>query len=171
MVVFCAPLSVGTTIRDVSKMSSGEQGIVPVLHSHAGNDIEVEDEVRCAFEKLSSELVKLCIDTGHLAYEGNGSLPLDSKPKDRLTFKDVDERKLDRPRSEGIDFFKAVAEGVFCLPGEGMVDFKGVRQVLEKIDCQGWAVIEPNCDPSVGPNPLRDADTNLQFVRKTGLIT
>jgi inosose dehydratase len=162
------------TIREASKIASGEYGIVPVLHSHAGSFIEFEDELRHALDDLSPELVKLCIDTGHLAYAGMDPCEWIRDQKDRLEFlhfKDVDQRQLGRVRTEPLDFFTAMADGVFCPLGQGMVDFAGIRQALQDIEYQGWAVIEQDCDPRVGPNPRRDASSSLEFVREAGLIT
>jgi inosose dehydratase len=159
------------TIHDASRIASEEYGITPVLHSHAGTYIEFEDELNSALEDLPADLVKLCIDTGHFAYSGMSTNDWIRTHRERLAFlhlKDISARQLARVRSEALDFWTAVAAGIFCPLGQGIVDFAAIRLSLAEINYRGWAVVEQDCDPRVEPDPLRDAKASLEFLRMTG---
>lgn len=161
-----------STIRDASRLAFEEFGIVPVLHSHAGTHLEFADELHRALEELPEDIVKLCIDTGHFTYAGIDPAKWIRDNKARLSFmhlKDVDGTKLAAARENKWGFFTAIAQGIFCPLGHGAVDFDDIRQSLREISYTGWAVVEQDCDPRMEPNPLRDAQASLQFLRQMKL--
>lgn len=160
------------TIREASQLAVEEYNVTPVLHSHVGTYLEFDDELRRALDELPAELVKLCIDTGHFTYAGMSPQHWIRTHGDRLAFmhlKDVDKQQLARVQSERLDFRTAIADGVFCPLGTGRVDFKAIRDSLAAIKYDGWAVVEQDCDPRAGPDPLRDARESLAFLRQAGL--
>jgi inosose dehydratase len=111
---------------------ASDAGLEFALHPHAGTYVEFGDEIAWAAQHAA-----LCLDTGHLAYAGldpaaeiaryAGRLPL-------LHLKDVDPAVLSR----GLDFWSAVAAGVFCPLGTGAVDLDAVVAVAPA----GWATVE-----------------------------
>jgi inosose dehydratase len=111
---------------------AAESGLVFALHPHVGSYVEFGDEIEWAAQHAA-----LCLDTGHLAYAGldpateiaryAGRLPL-------LHLKDVDPAVLSR----GLDFWSAVAAGVFCPLGTGMVDLDAVVAAAQV----RWATVE-----------------------------
>jgi inosose dehydratase len=158
-------------IREASEIARS-YNITPVLHSHAGTHIEFGDEVERALEDLPEDLVKVCVDTGHLTYAGMNPAEWIRKLGSRLVFlhfKDINEQKLNLARSEQWTFFQAIAHGIFCPLGSGMVNFQAIGNALGDIKYSGWAVVEQDCDPRVAPNPLRDAGASLSFLKESGL--
>jgi inosose dehydratase len=56
---------------------------------------------------------------------------------------------LERSRNTDASFLNAVLEGVFTVPGDGMVDFAAVLEPLARSGYQGWLVVEAEQDPAV----------------------
>jgi sugar phosphate isomerase/epimerase len=59
-----------------------------------------------------------------------------------------------RALSEDWSFLRSVIEGVYTVPGDGMVDYSAVFRALPGYS--GWVVIEAEQDPAKA-NPLRYA--------------
>lgn len=130
-----------------------ENGLRPVVHPHAGGYIEYIDEIERLVEDSSLDL---CLDSGHLAYARTSPVEALARFGDRLGhfhFKDVRQPILDRIDAEGLSFWQAIAEGVFCPMGEGVVDVAAVCAELDRIGYSGYAVIEQDRVPGMGtPN-------------------
>ena len=60
-------------------------------------------------------------------------------------------------------FLRAVVEGVYTVPGDGMVDYAGVFAGLAGYD--GWVVIEAEQDPARA-NPLHYARLGYANLRR-----
>ena len=54
---------------------------------------------------------------------------------------------MDRVRAEGWSFYRAVANGVFTVAGDGAVDYPRLFQILASVDYRGWLVVEAEEDP------------------------
>jgi len=128
---------------------AADAGLVAALHPHAGSYVEFADEIAAA-----AELAPLCLDTGHAAYAGLDAAALASEYGDRVALvhlKDVDAAVLAR----GLGFWDAVAAGVFCPAGRGVVDFAAVAQALARAGYRGWATVEQDRAPG-GGDPVAD---------------
>ena len=68
-----------------------------------------------------------------------------------MHLKDLDAGVRDR----GLDFWPAVAAGVFCPLGEGVVDLAAVLGALRDAGYDGYATIEQDRVPGAG-SPLDD---------------
>ena len=71
----------------------------------------------------------------------------------------------ERVRREGWSFSRAVAEGVFTIPGDGCVDFPAVFRILAEADYRGWLVVEAEEDPVKVP-ALPKARAARDYVRR-----
>jgi inosose dehydratase len=49
-------------------------------------------------------------------------------------------------------FLNAVLDGVFTVPGDGLVDYRRVLAPLAKVGYSGWLVVEAEQDPVVAPS-------------------
>ncbi len=56
--------------------------------------------------------------------------------------KNVDRQKLAEINARGVPMAVAAAEGVFCEPAYGIVDFQLLRQAVERINYEGFAIVE-----------------------------
>ena len=55
-----------------------------------------------------------------------------------------------------MSFLNAILEGVFTVPGDGMIDYYAFARLLAEIGYSGWAVVEAEQDPVKAP-PARYA--------------
>ena len=106
-------------------------------------------------------------------YGGADPVELLQRWGDRVRYvhlKDVDPRALERARSAGLDYEAGVRGGVFCPLGEGCVDFVRVFAELERLDYQGWLIVEQDVivDESTGAtlSPLAAARRSREFLRR-----
>ena len=138
---------------------AGENGLRAVFHQHAGTNVEFLDEVEALFADVDHECLGMCLDTGHLAYAGIDPVSAIDHFSDRIDhvhFKDVNGRVLAQAREEGWDFWQAIATGIFCPIGEGVVDFPGVIGALSSLGFSGTATIEQDRPPDSSTDPLAD---------------
>ncbi|MDH3753994.1 MAG: sugar phosphate isomerase/epimerase [Acidimicrobiia bacterium] len=148
-----------------------EHGLTPVLHPHVGSTVEFEDEVERILDDTEADGVQLCIDTGHFAYAGIEPVRFLADHRDRalyLHFKDVDPVVHERVLADGVAFFDAVALGVFCPVGTGVVDFGALAAELAN-GFDGPGTIEQDRDFRSQTTALEDARASLEYLRGLGL--
>ena len=159
------------TIRQASKICL-DHGITPTLHAHTGTFIEYQDELDRAMTDLDENLVSLCLDTGHCYYAGIRPQDAIKQYAERIKyvhFKDINSVIHQQVVTQGIDFYKAISNGVFCPLGQGGVDFAAVRQELVAMDYQGWVTVEQDMDPAIDNNPLQNAINSREFIEQNFL--
>jgi len=135
-----------------------ECGMKPVFHPHAGTHVEYEDQIKRVLNETSPDDVMLCFDTGHHIYcKGNNLYKFVEENADRISFlhlKDLDE-KIKLATWENDDTFPvAVKKGVFTDIGKGEIDWKRFKELLDKINFNGYAIIEEDCYPVDFDKPL-----------------
>lgn len=150
------------TIERVADVAR-EHGLRPAVHPHAGSCLEFEDEVE---RLIAATDVGLCLDTGHLAYAGSDPVQAFARFAPRLAhvhLKDVDGDVLARVRAQALDFWTAIAEGIFCPLGAGVVDFPAVLAELDRQGYRGFATIEQDRVPGSGA-PLEDLRASVHVL-------
>ena len=134
------------------------EGCPLTFHHHMGTVIEKEREIDLLMAG-SGESVGLLLDTGHLTFAG-GDVPATTRRHggriNHVHVKDIRKDVLARLKAEDWSFLKGVLEGVFTVPGDGMVDFRGFMRVVGEIGYEGWVVVEAEQDPAKA-NPLEMA--------------
>jgi inosose dehydratase len=136
-------------------------GLVAAVHPHAGSYVEFADEIRAV-----AELAPLCVDTGHAAYAGLDAGGLLREYGSRVALvhlKDADARVL----AAELGFWDAVAAGVFCPAGRGVVDFAAVGAALRDAGYDGWATVEQ--DRLAGGDPVADLVASRRTLERLGL--
>lgn len=157
-----------------AKISKNEYGITPVVHPHAGTHIEFIDEIELLLGQTDSELINLCIDTGHCAYAGIDPFSLYETFKERtlyLHLKDLDPNVRRRALETGMSFWEAYSANIFCSFGAGVSDFRKLGEMLVKNDYQGWLTVEQDADPLSGSDPGEDAIVSLEHLGQAGLAS
>ncbi|MXQ12992.1 myo-inosose-2 dehydratase [Microvirga makkahensis] len=149
-----------------------QEGVRVVYHHHMGTIVESEADID-AFMRVTGEAVHLLLDTGHATWGGADPAALARRYRSRISHvhtKDVRKSVMERSRAEGWSFLDSVIEGVYTVPGDGMVDFVSVFQELPGYN--GWVVIEAEQDPKKA-HPLTYAKmgyANLtRFLKEAGL--
>ena len=146
-------------------------GLSPVFHHHCGTFIETPAEVERVLAMTDSELLGLCLDTGHYFYGGGDPVEcarVYGKRIRHLHLKDVRPLVLETVRRKRIPYLDAIRMGVFCELGEGGVNLNGVIQELNAAEFSGWAVFEQDVDTSQsGCNPVESATRSRAYLQKT----
>lgn len=149
-----------------------EYGLTLVVHPHADTHIQDEDQIEALLAQTDPALAQLCLDTGHHAYRGGDPVAFLAKHSARIPYlhlKSVDAEKRDKTRSLGIPFAQAVADEMFCEPSRGAVDFLAFRDVLERLDFHGWAIVEQDMYPTPLDRPLPIARRTRAYLRELGI--
>lgn len=127
------------------------EGLRMAYHHHMGTVVQsVQDIDRML--AATGETVGLLLDTGHLTYAGGDPAAMAQRYADRIVHvhcKDVRRPVLERARNRDASFLNAVLDGVFTVPGDGMVDYRRVLTPVARSGYQGWLVVEAEQDPAV----------------------
>jgi inosose dehydratase len=141
-----------------------DHGLTPVVHPHAGGFIEFDDEIE---RLLDATDLDLCLDTGHSAYAGmpaEGALTAYASRIAHVHLKDVRRDVLDEVRTRGLDFWTAIARGVFCPLGEGVVSLPAVLDALAGAGYRRYATIEQDRVPGSG-SPVDDLQRSVDALK------
>ncbi|HNB27532.1 MAG TPA: myo-inosose-2 dehydratase [Alphaproteobacteria bacterium] len=142
-------------------------GVRMAVHHHMGTVIESAADVDRLLEN-SGPAVGLLLDTGHMTFSGGDPLAVAKKHAKRIVHvhcKDIRRYALTACRRRDVSFSEAVLCGIFTAPGDGMVDFKSVFDVLGKAKYSGWFVQEAEQDPRVA-HPATYAELGCAHMAK-----
>lgn len=150
-------------------------GLRTVFHHHCAGYVETPAEISRFLSMTDPNLIGLLYDTGHYVY-GSGSD--DASVLDGLEafgnriwyvhFKDCEPVIAARARREGLGYFEAVGQGLFCELGQGCVDFAAVLSWLQHRSYSGWIVVEQDVLPGMG-SPKESAARNRRYLKDLGL--
>ena len=155
----------------VAREVKEKTGLRTVFHHHCAGYVETPDEIERLLSLTDPSLVGLVLDMGHYMFGGGEPLHALRKHKERIWhihFKDCQPVIAENSRKEKWDYFKSVANGVFCELGKGSVDFKAIVKVLHDWNYSGWIVVEQDVLPGMG-NPKVCAQRNRDFIKSLGL--
>jgi len=144
-----------------------QKGAILSYHHHMGTIIQSPDEIDM-FLKYTHDEVGLAFDTGHVYFGGGNPLDEIKKHKHRIShvhFKDVREEEKNDAILKDKSFIDAVLAGVYTVPGDGVIDFAPIVDVLKEINYKGWIVVEAEQDPKVA-NPLEYATKAYSYITK-----
>ena len=144
-----------------------QRGVVLAYHHHMGTIIQNSDEIDM-FLSFCDDEVGLAYDSGHMYFAGANPLEEIKKHKNRIShvhFKDVreDVRALVIKNDES--FLDSVLKGGYTVPGDGVIDFEPIIDVLREINYKGWIVVEAEQDPKIA-NPLEYAKKAYSYLSK-----
>lgn len=161
----------GTRMTEVGKAVRGA-GLSLAYHHHMGTVVESDDDIAHLMDHTGDE-VGLLLDTGHATFGKADPVRLARTYRSRIHHvhaKDVRQPVMVESLRHDWSFLDSVVEGVFTVPGDGMVDFHAVLAELQGYS--GWLVVEAEQDPQKA-NPLHYATmgrANLaRLARETGL--
>lgn len=147
-----------------------EKGMKVSLHHHMGTGVQTPAEIDNFLDKTNKN-VYLLYDSGHIVFsEGNVQAAYDLLKKhiDRIVHvhvKDIRKEVYEQAKKEDWYFLQAVKEGVFTVPGDGMIDFKPIFEILKKTGYKGWVLVEAEQDPAKA-NPLEFAMKAMAYMKK-----
>ncbi|MBL9200231.1 MAG: myo-inosose-2 dehydratase [Opitutaceae bacterium] len=141
-----------------------------VYHHHMGTVIQGEADLHRLLASVPE--ISLLLDAGHLAFAGIDPVAIAKRYAARIGhvhLKSVRPVVADRVRREGWSFYRAVANGVFTIAGDGCVDYPAIFKILARADYRGWLVVEAEEDP-VKVRALPKAKKARAYVRaQTGV--
>jgi inosose dehydratase len=156
----------------VAEAVKKQYGMRTVFHHHCAGYIETPEEIEALLERTNPRLLGLCFDTGHFSFGGGSDhVAFLSKHFNRIWhvhFKDFSPEVAAKAGENNWDYFESVANGVFCELGKGSVDFKSVKNELEKSGYHSWIVVEQDVLPGMG-NPKQCAMNNRNYLHRIGL--
>jgi inosose dehydratase len=159
------------TLREVAAVA-GRHGVRAVVHPHAGSRIEFADEIDRLLDDLAPHEVGLCLDTGHALYAGEDPAALLLRHAERvehLHIKDIHPSRLAAAHAARADFWAAVAGGVFCPVGDGLLDLDGIARAVASVGYTGFATVEQDRRPGSPGRPEADLYRSVQRLVAAGL--
>jgi inosose dehydratase len=144
-----------------------------VFHPHVGTYVEFADEIDRLLAETDPAMLDLCVDTGHSAYAGVDPVALIRRYASRVSYlhlKDINGEVLERVRSEALGFDAALAEGIFCPLGQGVVDFQALLALLTELEYDGYATVEQDVDPAAPARPAAAASESLAYLHSVGFV-
>ncbi|MGP4003042.1 sugar phosphate isomerase/epimerase family protein [Streptomyces sp. 8N706] len=146
-------------------------GLEIVVHPHADTHIDGEENVARFLDATDSDLVNLCLDTGHYAYCGGDNVKLIETYGERIGYlhlKQVDPEILaDVVRNE-VPFGPAVQRGVMCEPPNGVPELEPVLAAAQGLGIDLFAIVEQDMYPCPPDKPFPIAERTRRFLRGCG---
>ncbi|AEW78087.1 LOW QUALITY PROTEIN: myo-inosose-2 dehydratase [Aggregatibacter actinomycetemcomitans ANH9381] len=156
--------------NELAKLAA-EKGMKVCLHHHMGTGIQTPAEID-KYMAVVNDDVYLLFDSGHLYYsEGSQKAMLDVLEKyiDRIChvhLKDVRDEVVADVKANNLSFLEGVRKGTFTVPGDGVIDFRPIFDILEKHNYKGWMVVEAEQDPAIA-NPFEYAVKGRKYIKET----
>ena len=147
-------------------------GISLTYHHHMGTVVQTEKEIDKMMEMTDPKYVSLLFDSGHLAYCSEDYMSVLRKYANRIKhvhLKDVRPDVVADVRRNHLSFLKGVRMGTFTVPGDGVIDFEPIFEVLAKANYEGWMIVEAEQDPAMA-NPLEYAIKARKYIKQTAKI-
>jgi myo-inosose-2 dehydratase len=140
------------------------RGVRLVYHHHMGTCVQSEADID-ALMAVTGDAVGLLLDTGHATWGGADPAALARRHRARIHHVHAKDARADVMARAGPgdwSFLDSVLEGVYTVPGDGMVDFAAVFRELPDYD--GWVVVEAEQDPAKA-HPLTYARKGYGYLR------
>jgi myo-inosose-2 dehydratase len=154
----------GRRLTDVAQATLAE-GVRLVYHHHMGTVVQSAADIH-ALMAMTGPAVGLLLDTGHATWGGANPAALATHYRERIFHvhaKDVRREVMQRAGAGDWSFLRSVVEGVYTVPGDGMVDYPAVFKALPGYS--GWVVIEAEQDPQKA-NPLEYAEKGFAHLKR-----
>ncbi|MBA3870660.1 MAG: TIM barrel protein [Anaerolineae bacterium] len=158
-------------VNRIAKKVFDELGLKIMFHHHCAGYVETPEETRIFLDRTDSELVGLCLDTGHYQYAGGDALEAVKTYGERVRYlhlKDCDPNIRELCIKEKLNYFQAVQAGVFCELGKGSVDFPAILTHMDSLGYDGWAIVEQDILTDDLDAPRRSARRNRDYLKKLG---
>ena len=156
-----------TGINKLGKVAK-DMGIALCFHHHMGTVVQTAAEIDRMMENTDPELFGLLFDTGHLAYCGEDYMAVLKKYAKRIRhvhLKDIRPDVVAKVKAEKMSFLQGVRAGAFTVPGDGVIDFKPVFDVLEETGYEGYVLVEAEQDPAIA-NPFEYAVKARKYINE-----
>ena len=160
-----------TGLNKLGKVAK-DMGITLTFHHHMGTVVQTAAEIDRMMENTDPELFNLLFDSGHLAYCGEDYMYILKKYINRIKhvhLKDIRPYVVADVKAKGESFLQGVRKGTFTVPGDGIIDFAPIFEVLAENNYEGYVLVEAEQDPAIA-NPFEYALKARKYIaEKAGL--
>ena len=160
-----------TGVNKLGKVAK-DMGITLTFHHHMGTVVQTAAEIDRLMENTDPELFNLLFDSGHLAYCGEDYMYILKKHVNRIKhvhLKDIRPDVIADVKAKGESFLQGVRKGTFTVPGDGVIDFEPIFNVLAENNYEGYVLVEAEQDPAIA-NPFEYAVKARKYIaEKAGL--
>ncbi len=160
-----------TGVNKLGKVAK-DMGITLTFHHHMGTVVQTAAEIDRLMENTDPELFNLLFDSGHLAYCGEDYMYILKKYINRIKhvhLKDIRPDVIKEVKENGLSFLQGVRKGTFTVPGDGVIDFAPIFDILAENDYEGYVLVEAEQDPAIA-NPFEYALKARKYIaEKAGL--
>ncbi len=160
-----------TGVNKLGKVAK-DMGITLTFHHHMGTVVQTAAEIDRLMENTDPEYFNLLFDSGHLAYCGEDYMYVLKKYINRIKhvhLKDIRPDVIAEVKANGESFLQGVRKGTFTVPGDGVIDFEPIFQVLADNNYEGYVLVEAEQDPAIA-NPFEYAKKARAYIaEKAGL--
>ena len=160
-----------TGVNKLGKVAK-DMGITLTFHHHMGTVVQTAAEIDRLMENTDPELFNLLFDSGHLAYCGEDYMYILKKYVNRIKhvhLKDIRPDVIANVKAKGESFLQGVRKGTFTVPGDGVIDFEPIFEVLAENNYEGYVLVEAEQDPAIA-NPFEYAVKARKYIaEKAGL--
>ena len=160
------------TSHAIARLATQKFGLRTVFHPHAETHVEYEQQIEKFLDETDPALIGLALDTGHHAYRGGDPVAFIRKHHERLEylhFKSVDPEMRKEVERKGAPIAVTTAQGFFCEPWRGAVDFPALRDLLSELRYDSFAVVEQDMYPAPFDRPLPIAKRTRAYFKQIGL--
>jgi len=162
-------------VNRLAKAIRDEFGLQIQFHPHVDTHVDTQANVERFLAETDPDLVKMCLDTGHISYCEGDSLQLIRDYPDRIGYvhlKQVDPVIRDKVKAGGIGFGEAVRMGAMCEPPNGIPDMPPILEALAALDhVELFAIVEQDLYPCAPDVPLPIATRTLDYLRSCGPLS
>lgn len=134
--------------------------------------LKPQSKLKRCLRQTDASRVSLCLDTGHLAFRGGDPVDFVRRHHSRIAYlhlQNVNAASLENWFKVGNGLFmNAVGMGVFSEPDKGVVNFTVLRDALDEVGFQGWAIVEQEMYPTAYDLPLPIAKRSFDYFRGIG---
>jgi len=123
-------------LHEIGKLAQ-EKDMKIVYHHHMGTGVQTFEEIVKLMELTDPNLVYLLVDTGHIVFAGGDPVKLIKTFGIRVRhvhFKDIRKNIMEISIKNDMSFLNSVKQGIFTVPGDGMIDFVPIIKALNDID-------------------------------------
>jgi inosose dehydratase len=159
-------------MSELGRYVRDELGCELVFHSHADTHVAAPAEIERFLAGTDPATVKLCLDTGHVAYAGGDTLALIRDHPDRIAYvhlKSVDPAVRRRVQADGLDFGAAVRLGAMVEPELGEPHMPPVLAALAALERDLFCIVEQDLYPCPPDVPLPIASRTFGYYAGQGL--
>jgi inosose dehydratase len=149
-----------------------DRGYEPTFHPETGTFVEAPWEIE---RVLDISDVGLCLETGHIFVCGGDPLAVLRSAPERVNHvhvKDAVRSRMDAVIADDEPTPAIWTREVFCALGDGDVDLDGVLGELDRLNFEGWLVVEQDIFPQTSSRFAQatdDQQKNRRFLASRGI--